>query len=154
MQKGFGTVIASSIPLNPWQADFDDSADTFGLGGKIAGIGKWDVGLDLVYNKSKGKIDIIDLGTSTTSPYPDLKTELASAKLWTQYNHSKTLAYKLYYWYEEYEADNWAVDELQADSLIGIPSPSGPLTNYLLTGEETLDYQVHVIGISLVYLFP
>jgi len=156
-QKGFNTVIAGSNPVSPWEADFDDTADTFGLGGKVAGIGgKWDIGLDLVYNKSKGKIDMIDLGTLATNPYPDLKTELTSAKLWAQYHASKNLAYRFYYWYEDYNADNWAVDDLQADSLIGplppLPAPQVP-TTYLLTGEETLDYSVNVFGISLVYLF-
>jgi len=155
-QKGILATIADIIPVNNWQADFDDSMDTFGLGGKIAGIGgKWDVGLDLVYNKSKGKIDITDLGNLTTSSYPDLKTELASAKLWTQYNQSKKLSYRFYYWYEDYEADNWALDGLQADSLIDIPSAApGEFTDYLLTGEQTQDYNASVIGVSVVYLFP
>ena len=44
----------------------------------------------------------------------------------------------------------------QADSLIDIPPPppAPGTTNYLLTGEDTLDYKVHIIGISLNYLFP
>ena len=152
-QKGPPTT-AGSIPTSSWEADFNDTMDTVGLGGKIANLGKWDVGLDLTWNKSKGNIDITNLATATTSPYPELKTYLTSAKLWTQYNHSKTLAYRFYYWYEDYKADNWAVDGLQPDSLIGIPSPTVGTTNYLLTGGETLDYNVHVIGVSLVYLFP
>ena len=154
-QKGFSARLSDNIPLNYWQADFDDTMDTFGVGGKFAGIGgKWDIGMDLVYNKSKGKIDIIDLGTSTSSPYPDLKTELASAKLWAQYNQSKKLSYRFYYWYEDYQADDWAVDGLEANSLIQALNQNGDPTYYLLTGEETLDYQVNVIGVSLVYRFP
>ena len=155
-QKGRSTT-AGTVTTPAWDADFDDTTDTFGLGAKIAGIGRWDVGLDFTYNKSKGKIDIIDLSDSSTNPYPDLKTELASIKLWTQYNRSKNLAYRFYYWYEDYEADNWAIDGLEADSLIGplppLPAPQES-TNYLLTGEETLDYKVHVVGVSVVYLFP
>ena len=155
-QKGRSTT-AGTVPTPAWNADFDDSVDTFGLGGKVTGMGKWDMGLDFTYNKSKGKIDIIDLSDSSTNPYPDLKTELASIKFWTQYNRSKNLAYRFYYWFEDYEADNWAVDGLQPDSLIGplppLPAPQTP-TNYLLTGEDTLDYKVHVVGVSVVYLFP
>ena len=154
-QYGSATT-AGTVTTNAWQADFDDSMDTFGLGGKIAGIGRWDMGLDFTYNKSKGKIDIYDFGSLTTSPYPDLKTELASIKFWTQYNRSKNLAYRFYYWYEDYEADNWAVDGLDADSLIDVlpPPPAPGTTNYLLNGEDTLDYKAHVVGISVVYLFP
>ena len=154
-QKGRSTT-AGTVTTPAWDADFDDTTDTFGLGGKILGMGKWDMGLDFTYNKSKGKIDVIDLSGAATNPYPDLNTELASVKLWTQYNRSKNLAYRFYYWYEDYEADNWAVDGLEADSLVGLPPPPPALgvTNYLLTGEDTLDYKVHVVGVSLVYLFP
>ncbi len=154
-QKGRSTT-AGTVATPAWDANLDDTMDTFGLGGKFAGIGKWDLGLDFTYNKSKGKIDIIDLSGAPTNPYPDLKTELASVKFWTQYNRSKNLAYRFYYWYEDYEADNWALDDLEADSLIDLPPPppAPGTTNYLLTGEDTLDYKVHVIGVSLNYLFP
>jgi MtrB/PioB family decaheme-associated outer membrane protein len=150
-QKGRATT-SSSDPW-PWQADVDDTMDTFGLGGKLAGLGKWDVGLDLTYNKSKGQMNITDLSSSTTSPYPDLKTELASLKLWAQYHQGKNLIYRLSYWYEDYDADNWALDGLQPTSLVGATSPAGGPTNYLLTGEDTLDYAANVIGVSLVYQF-
>jgi len=154
-QKGRSTT-AGTVTTPAWDADFDDTTDTFGLGGKILGMGKWDMGLDFTYNKSKGKIDVIDLSGAPTNPYPDLKTELASIKLWTQYNRSKNLAYRFYYWYEDYAADNWAVDGLEADSLLDVPPPppAPGTTNYLLTGEDTLDYKVHVVGVSLIYLFP
>ena len=154
-QKGRATTTGTVVTPS-WEADVDDEMDTFGLGGKMAGLGKWDIGLDFTYNKSKGKIDVIDLTNAPTNPYPDLKTELTSIKFWTQYNHSKKLAYRFYYWHEDYEEDNWAVDGLEADSLVGLPPPppAPGVTNYLLTGEDTLDYKVNVIGISLVYLFP
>ena len=153
-QYGSATTVGSD-PTNPWQADFDDTMDTFGLGSKVAGLGKWDIGLDLTYNKSKGKIDMTDFGsTTTTSAYPDLKTELASLKLWAQYHQGKNLVYRLSYWYEDYDADDWALDGLEPASLIDRPSPGPSNTNYLLTGEDTLDYQVNVFGVSVVYLFP
>jgi hypothetical protein len=154
-QKGSATT-AGTVTTNAWLGDFDDTMDTFGLGGKWARlVGNWDLGLDFTFNKSKGKIDILDVGTSSTSSYPDLKTELASVKLWAQYHQGKNLVYRISYWYEDYDADNWAVDELGATSLINQPppAPAPGTTNYLLTGEDTLDYVAHVIGISVVYQF-
>jgi hypothetical protein len=152
--KQEGPARGSAAAAYPWQADVDDTMDTFGIGGKYAGLGKWDLGMDFTYNTSKGKIDITNLSTSTSSPYPDLKTELASVQLWAEYHQGKNLVYRLSYWYEDYDADNWALDGLQPASLINLPSSSGTgTTNYLLTGEDTLDYAAHVVGVSLVYQF-
>ncbi len=88
--------------------------------------------------------DLIAPGTE--GQYPDTKTELTSVKLWTSYNHSKQLAYKLGFWFEDYTADNWMVDGLQ---------PYDPLAveNTLLLGNETLDYNVYVITVSATYRY-
>ena len=128
-----------------WEADFDDTADTLGVGVKVTGIrNKWDVGADLVYTRAKGEIKMKDLTfPGTNSDYPDLETRLTSLKLWTQYQYRRNLAFKLSYWYQDYSADNWAVDNLQENSI----------NNLLLLGEDTQDYDVHVVGLSFVYKF-
>ena len=51
------------------------------------------------------------------TPYPDLETDLTSLKLWTQYHYRKDISLKLSYWYEDYSADNWALDNLQENSV-------------------------------------
>lgn len=151
--------IPSTAPYPDWQATIQDEANTFGIGTKMERIGggKWDFGVDLVYNQSLGTIDLTRQSTVVPVPtdYPDLKTSLASLKLWTQYHGGKNLVYRLAYWYEDYSADNWAVDGLSADSLIGLPSggPTPINTNYLLSGEQTLDYKVNVISASIIYQF-
>lgn len=132
---------------NPdWKADFEDRIDTFGISGEVNGIRrKWDLGADIVYTTSTGKIDMKkDFATSIpTGQYPDLGTSMTSVKLWTRYQYRKDIALRLNYWYQKYSADNWAVDNLQANSV----------PNLLLMGEETLDYDVHVVSASIVYLF-
>ena len=75
--------------------------------------------------------------------YPDLKTSMTSIKLWTQYQYRKDIALRLNYWYERFSADNWAVDNLRENSV----------PDLLLLGEETLDYDVHVVSASIVYQF-
>ena len=54
--------------------------------------------------------------------------------------------YKLGFWFEDYSADNWAVDGLQ---------PYDPLAveNTLLLGNTTLDYNVYVITASAIYRY-
>ena len=141
------TAATNTASSTGWQADFDDTFDTAGIGAKLTDLGKWEVGADIVYSKSSGAIKMKDLlNPGTEDQYPDTKTELTSVKLWTSYNHSKQLSYRLGYWFEEFSADNWAVDGLQ---------PYDPTTaaGILLLGNETLDYNVHVITASASYKF-
>jgi MtrB/PioB family decaheme-associated outer membrane protein len=131
--------------VRDWKAEFDDTVDTFGIGAKITEIrGKWDVGVDLTYSRSTGDSDLTNLSApGTEDQFPDLKTELTSLKLWAMYHYRHNLAFKLSYWYEDYDADNWAYDNLQVDSV----------NNMLLLGEETQDYDTSVIAASLIYHF-
>ena len=76
----------------------------------------------------------------------DNLSEMASIKLWTDFNYSKQLVYKFGYWYEEYVADNWAVDGLE-------PYDPTVVARTLLLGNETMDYEVRVFTISAVYRF-
>jgi len=126
-----------------WQAEFDDTVDTVGVGATVTDIrNKWDAGADLVYTRATGTIEMKNLvSPDRDSNYPDLKTALTSLKLWTQYRYRRDLAFKFSYWYQDYSADNWAVDNLQEDSV----------HNLLLLGEDTQDYDTHVFGLSFVY---
>jgi MtrB/PioB family decaheme-associated outer membrane protein len=129
-----------------WEADFKDRTHTLGVGGKLTGIrGKWDIGADIVLTKASGEVDMEkDFATGIpVTQYPDLDTDMTSLKIWTQYNYRRNIAWKLSYWYEDYSADNWAVDNLQANSIPGL----------LLMDQETLDYDVHVVNASVIYRF-
>lgn len=139
-----GEDVSPSPVFGAWQADFDDAFDTVGLGAKWTGLGKWDVGADVVYSKATGNIVMSDLvNPGSEDQFPDTRTELTSVKLWTDYHYSKQLVYKLGYWYEDYSADNWAIDGLQAYN------PT--VDSILLLGNETLDYSVNVFMVSASY---
>ncbi|UCB56394.1 MAG: MtrB/PioB family outer membrane beta-barrel protein [Thiotrichales bacterium] len=56
------------------------------------------------------------------------------------------MVYKLGYRYEKYTADNWAVDGLQ-------PYDPGVVAGTLLLGNQTMDYDVHVVTVSASYRF-
>ncbi len=133
--------------ITDWEASFEDTFDTIGFGAKLTDLGRWDVGADFTYSKSSGAIDMIDLNAPGPAivQYPDTKTELTSVKLWTSYQHNKQLSYKIGYWYENYSADNWAVDGL---------TPYDPaVEGILLLGNETLDYNVYVVTVSANYRY-
>jgi len=140
-----GSALGTETP--DWEADFEDAFDTIGLGAKWTDLGKWDIGADIVLSKSNGSSVMKSLAVpGTEGQYPDTKTELASVKLWTDYNYSKQLVYKVGLWFEEYSADNWAVDGLQ-------PYDPAAVENVLLLGNETLDYNVYVLTASLSYRY-
>ena len=141
---GGGTAIPTT---GPWQADYDDTFDTVGVGAKWTDLGKWDIGADLLYSKAVGHIEMTHEDPSITEDqFPDNLTEMYSIKLWTDYNYSKRLVYKFGYWYEEYLADNWAIDGLD-------PYDPAVVANTLLLGNETMDYEVRVFTVSASYKF-
>ena len=143
-----GSGPGSAIPTTgPWQADYDDTFNTVGIGGKWSDLGKWDLGADLVYSKAIGHIDMKHEDPAiAVDQFPDNKTEMVSIKLWTDYNYSKHWVYKLGYWYEEYLADNWAVDGLE-------PYDPTVVARTLLLGNTTMDYEVRVFTVSASYKF-
>lgn len=127
-----------------WDADYDDRINTAGIGGKVTELNrKWDIGADLVFTQATGKIDLARESGAAVTQYPDLKTIFASLKFWTTYQQTKKLAYKFSYWIEDYDADNWALDSLEPDSV----------SNMLLMGEDVGNYRVHVVGASAIYNF-
>ena len=145
-QAGASVTTATAASSN-WEADFDDAFDTVGLGAKITDIGKWEIGADLVFSQSSGKIDMKDLvNPGTENQFPDNETELTSFKLWTNYNYNENLVYRLGYWFEDYSEKNWAYDGLSAyDPTV--------VENALLLGNTALDYQVHVVTVSASYKY-
>jgi MtrB/PioB family decaheme-associated outer membrane protein len=139
--------------LDVWEADMLDQIHSFGWGLSLTGMDKWDAGVDWVYTYSRGNIDEngytapVDLDGNITGaftpidvqPFPDLKTSLSSLQLWAKYRYSDKIAYKLSYWYEDYNTEDWSVDDLTNDSV----------AQYLLLGEDRLDYTQHVVGLSV-----
>lgn len=144
-QYGCEGCTSGTTLVRDWKAEFDDKVDTFGIGAKIAEIrGKWDVGADLTWSRATGDSDLTNLSApGTADQFPDLETKLTSLNLWALYRYRHNLAVKLSYWYEKYDADNWAYDGLQVDSV----------TNLLLLGEQTQDYDTSVIAASVIYHF-
>nr|MDJ0805456.1 MtrB/PioB family decaheme-associated outer membrane protein [Gammaproteobacteria bacterium] len=121
--------------FDQWEADLKDSSNSFGLGFTIDKLAnKWDAGLDWVYTRSKGQIDMTGYQASIhkvtgefldadgnvisegifepleTQEFPDVKSDLHSLELWARYRYSDNIAYKLSYWYEHYSTEDWATD--------------------------------------------
>jgi len=134
-----------------WSAELTDTIDSAGLGFNLNRfLDKWDLGADLFYTHSRGKIDMSNNITAIANPdsiaefdptqqFPDLKTSLTSLQLWTRYRYSDTISYRFSYWYEDYSSEDWTVDNLEANSV----------DHMLLLGEDRLDYTQHVVGLAV-----
>lgn len=128
-----------------WNADYDDTFHTYGIGFKWSDLYKLELGGDIVYSKSTGEVDMKDVfNPGTEDQYPDTETSRTSIKLWANYKYNKNLSYKLAFWFEDYDADDWAID--------GVPAYTANSGALFLDG-DSLDYDVSVITLSATYRF-
>lgn len=138
----------SGLAAPDWFAELEDRFITLGISGEVKEVvRKLDLGMDYVFSKSTGEIDLnADPTVSSAASlgqYPDLETVLNSLKLYARYNYSEALALKLSYWYQKYDGDNWALDGVGPTSAPGV----------LLLGEGVQDYSVNAVSASLAYRF-
>ena len=152
--------------IDVWEADLTDRAGSFGLGLSIDGLAeKWDAGLDWIYTRSVGNISMYgeyaEVDTTTgeiigdfapieTQQFNDVVTNLHKLQLWARYKYSDSVAYKLSYWYEHYDRDDWAVEGTVKNYY---PLENDTIAQYLFLGEDNLNYTQHVVGLSVNMLF-
>ncbi len=77
---------------------------------------------------------------------------MRSLQLWARYQYSDKIAYKLGYWYEAYNTEDWTVDNIEVDSFVDpyINNDGDTIDGgQLLFGEDRLDYTQHVVGLSV-----
>lgn len=125
-----------------WFADHDDTINTYGLGVQAREIiPHLELGVDLGYTRSRGSITI-DSRTSEPS-FPNLQTDRISGRLYGEYAFSEQWSYRLDYWLEHYEQDDFFIDGVAPDTI----------DNVLTTGRESPDYVIHAMGLSAQYRF-
>lgn len=133
---------SQSFSTPDWTAKTNDTFDSFGIGVKHQLLkNKLDVGADYVLARSTGKTDV-DAGTPDGN-FPDLKTDLHSVKLFADYRLKQNMTLHTAYWYEHYNAKDWAVDNVAPDTI----------PNVISYGEEAPHYGVHAVMVSARYRF-
>ena len=143
--RGGGAKLAqASDPGNNWFVKHRDDVDSIGVGFKHDVIkGKLNIGADYVYSKSTGEIDVTSGPNLDTEPLPDLETKLHTLTLFGDYTIKRDMILRLRYWYEKYDSKDWGLDNVAPNEL----------ANVITLGEESPNYDVHVIGLSLLYRF-
>jgi len=102
-----------------------------------------DLGADYVYAKSKGEVDVTAGSSLTTAPLPASITRLNSLSLYGKYTLRRDMALKARYWVEKFRSTDWAVDNVDPNTL----------ANVITLGEDSPDYTVHALTMSFVYRF-
>lgn len=131
-------------PTRDWFADHRDRVDTLG-GGVTKALLKntLDLGADYVYAKSKSQVDVTVGSALTAAPLPNTVTRLNSISLYGKYKLTNALSLKVRYRFEKFRSTDWAVDDVAPNTL----------ANVITLGEESPDYRIQVVTVSLAYRF-
>ena len=125
-----------------WYAEHEDTINTFGGGIQARNIiPHLELGWDLAYTRSRGKISI-DSRTSDDR-FPNLEADRISSRLYGEYSFSDQWSYRLDYWLEHYEQKDFFIDGVAPDTI----------NNVLTAGRQSPDYVIHAVGLSARYRF-
>jgi MtrB/PioB family decaheme-associated outer membrane protein len=125
-----------------WSAKNEDTYDSFGIGIRHQLIkDKLDVGADYVLSRSTGQVKV-ETG-APNAEFPDLRADLDSVKLYADYRLKDNLTLHAAYWYEHYNSKSWMLDGVDPATI----------SSAISFGEDSPDYDVHAIMMSLRYRF-
>lgn len=135
----------SQVPNTPdWFIQNDDIVDSLGAGLRWQKDRRLEVGVDYTLSSSTGETRMqSDNAQPPLSQFPDIKSNLHSLRLYADYRLKKNTTLKLTYQYEKLDADEWAIDGVNVDTIPEV----------LLLGEENPSYEQHVVGLALAVAF-
>ncbi|MDX1428706.1 MAG: MtrB/PioB family decaheme-associated outer membrane protein, partial [Rhodothermales bacterium] len=137
-------IVAPPAPQRQWTAETTDDSLTAGLGGEWNITEKWDFGLDYIFTKSETRIDVT--GGADISPLFDLP-RLDSLRhrvgLRLDYQLRKRLKLRMSYLFEYLDSSDFALDDVEPDSV----------SQHIVFGNRSPDYDAHVFGLALAYQF-
>jgi MtrB/PioB family decaheme-associated outer membrane protein len=121
-----------------WRAVHEEDTGSAGVGLRKSLLGgRLDLETDLVYSQSVGSVSV------DNSQLPDTSVTLRQLSLGGAYRMSKDLTMRMRYRMEHYDSRDWALDGVAPDAVVGL----------ITMGEESPDYDVHLITVSVAYRF-
>jgi MtrB/PioB family decaheme-associated outer membrane protein len=142
---GAGSFATPNTAPPNWDGRSDDRHDVYGVALNWPGLmeGKLDLRADWMKADTTGDIRIQSPLGSPGAPFPSLSSKLTGAAVVADYHLNPRWTLNAGWRWEEYEADDWAIDGV------------GPATipNVLTFGGRTQDYDVHVFMLGFRYNF-
>ncbi|WP_341581250.1 MtrB/PioB family decaheme-associated outer membrane protein [Marinobacter metalliresistant] len=125
-----------------WFAENDDTINAFGGGVQAREVvPHLELGVDLSYTRSRGTISINS--RTPDQELPKLEADRFSTRIYGEYSLSDRWSYRLDYWLEYYDQEDFFIDGLAPDTS----------DNVLTANRESPDYLIHAVGISARYRF-
>ena len=145
-QAGSDTVQGPPV-TNDWLMDTEDRVNTVGAGIKWSKIrDKFDVTANYTFSKSITEIVPTDLTPpAPAAGFQDIVTGIHSFSLQADYNLKDNVIWRLNYLYEHFNSKNWALD--------GIGQVIPGATNVIALGNQSPDYNVHAVGLSVIFKY-
>lgn len=141
---GANQVPQSIDPRRSWFVHHRDRIDSTGVGYKRSfSSGHVELGIDYLHSKSRSGLEFAVGSALTTRPLPRDQTQLDSLTIHASYKLKENLSLRANYWYERFRSMDWAVDGIEPNTL----------ANVILLGEDSPDYSVQVVSLSMVYRF-
>jgi MtrB/PioB family decaheme-associated outer membrane protein len=151
--------IGSDNPLDNWGSDADDKYRTANVG---FGIGltkerRWTLDGALTYAIGEGDLSthFVPGGNpssdTTLTRFPHLESKLSLAQLALTHAVRGNLDYALRYWYEKWEEDNWASDQMQP--YMGDPTNDPGSVHAVYLGMDFENYENHIVSFLVRYRF-
>ena len=131
-------------PERVWNADTTDNVFTVGLGAEWRISKKWKFGMDYLF--TQGTTDIEVQGGSALGPLlnmPQLDSLRHRLGLRLDYEIRDRLKLRMSYLYEHLDTEDFALD--------GVAPNSVP--ELITLGNQSPDYDAHVFGVALAYIF-
>lgn len=128
-----------------YTVETEDRVNTVGAGLEWKGVDakdKLDLALDLSFSRAFTEIDP-QANFTAVVPFPDLETTIHSLDFRADYRLNKQSSVRLSYLYEHFRTEDFALDDVQEDTIDRI----------LSLGNSSPDYNEHFIGLSLIYRF-
>jgi hypothetical protein len=110
-----------------------------GFSGKISD--KASIGFDWVSSDARGRV-LTETGQGE-DPFPTLKSDLRNARVHLSYALSDQWGLKVYAEHENYDSEDWYIDDLGPDTLLSV----------LTLGAVSPDYNVTVLRVLASYEF-
>ncbi|MDL0431290.1 MtrB/PioB family decaheme-associated outer membrane protein [Marinobacter sp. TBZ242] len=125
-----------------WFAMHDDTINTLGGGVQARElIPHLELGIDLAYTRSRGNISVDS--RASDQRFPQLEADRISTRIYGEYSVSDRWSYRLDYWLEHYQQQDFFNDGVAPDTT----------DNVLTAGLQSPDYVIHAAGISARYRF-
>ncbi|MFU8830649.1 MAG: MtrB/PioB family decaheme-associated outer membrane protein [Wenzhouxiangella sp.] len=143
-------------PNRDWFADHSDRVDTLGLTIELPDIARrfnaitriglnrrLDLGMDFLFVRTRGEIDVTTGPALNAEPLPDTVNRLNAYKVWARYSITPQWFARLSVEHERFDSQNFALDQVEIDTL----------ANVLLLGQQSPSYNVTWVMVGLGYRF-